>query len=470
MPQSETGCLCRYCCQRHTRNLRLAGSANSTGAAQPNLALEAKTRRMNLWNIRWLGIPYDPDPEERTFLERAQVQQEDDLVVRASVLDKRESERFFGVPLSRRGIQPVWLEITNNGTQRYRFRLASLDASYYPPLEAAFVNHFHFARRLVAFGALAWLFLPFLVVLPFKLLAARSANRRMNAYFQEQGIGWGPIKPGDTLKGFVFTSLDEGTKLFSVKLLGLGGARTFAFSIPVPGLQVDHHSRQFDDPSHAAEVVECDEVELRKRLAVQPRSTANRRGTRQGDPLNLVAIGDFDTLINGFGARWDETETISLNSCWRTSKAFLLGSTYRYSPVSSLFVNGRCQDFALQKARETINERLHLRLWITPLRFQGKPVWIGQISRDIGVRFTWRTWNLTTHKIDPDVDDARDYLLDDLLEGGHVALVAFVSGAEAAGRATPRHNLTGDRYFTDGMRAVAVFSESRMNPTLADWT
>ena len=34
-------------------------------------------------------------------------------------------------------------------------------------------------------------FLPLLVLLPFKLLAARVANRRMNAYFQEHGIGWG---------------------------------------------------------------------------------------------------------------------------------------------------------------------------------------------------------------------------------------------------------------------------------------
>jgi hypothetical protein len=425
---------------------------------------------MDLWNLPWLGIPYRPQPNERSYLGRAQVRQDEDLLVRASVLDKQESERFFGVPLARRGIQPVWLEITNNGSHLYRLRLASLDADYYPPLEAAYVNHFRLMRRLLAFGVLAWLFLPLLVLLPFKLLAARAANRRMNAYFQEHGIGWGPIKPGTTLAGFAFTSLDEGTKQLSVKLVGPAGAQAFAFSIPVPGLQVDHRSKQLDALGNSEEGVACDEPELRRRLAALPRSTANQRGTRQGDPLNLVAIGDFDTIINGFGARWDETEVLSLQSCWRTFKAFSLGSTYRYSPVSSLYVAGRCQDFALQKARETINERLHLRLWITPLRFQGKPVWIGQISRDIGVRFTLRTWNLTTHKIDPDVDDARDYLLDDLLEGGHVSLVTYVAGAEAADRTTPRHNLTGDPYFTDGLRAVAVFSESRTNPTLANWT
>jgi hypothetical protein len=424
---------------------------------------------MDLWNSRWLGIPYRPDPDEHSYLERAQVRQDDDVVVRASVLDKRESERFFGAPLARRGIQPVWVEIRNNGAQPYRLRLASLDANYYPPLEAAYVNHFRLARRLIAFGVLAWLFLPLLVLLPFKLLAARVANRRMNAYFQEHGIGWGPIKPGTTLAGFVFTSLDEGAKQFSVRLLGLAGVKDFAFSIAVPGLRVDHRNKRLDELGSSGELIECDEAELRKRLAALPRSAANRRGTRHGDPLNLVAIGDFETIINGFGARWDETEIISLNSCWRTFKAFSLGSEYRYSPVSALYVDGHCQDFALQKARETINERLHLRLWLTPLRFQGRPVWIGQISRDIGVRFTLKTWNLTTHKIDPDVDDARDYLLDSLLEGGHVSLVAYVPGVEAADRSAPRHNLTGDAYFTDGFRAVAVFCESRTNPTLANW-
>ncbi len=201
-----------------------------------------------------------------------------------------------------------------------------------------------------------------------------------------------------------------------------------------------------------------------------PRSTTNRRGSVEGDPLNLVVIGEFGTILNGFGARWDETETISFKSCGRTLNAFLRGSRYRYSPVSPLYVAGQCQDFALQKARETINQRLHLRLWITPLRFQGKPVWIGQVSRDIGVRFTLKTCNLTTHKIDPDVDDARDYVLDDLMESGRVAHVGYVTGVGAAERTAPRHNLTGDPYFTDGLRAVAVFSETRTNPTFLNWT
>nr|WP_302118453.1 LssY C-terminal domain-containing protein [Allorhodopirellula heiligendammensis] len=46
----------------------------------------------------------------------------------------------------------------------------------------------------------------------------------------------------------------------------------------------------------------------------------------------------------------------------------------------------------LQRTRHSINERLHLRLWLTPMRFEGQSVWVGQVSRDIGARLTWRTW------------------------------------------------------------------------------
>jgi LssY C-terminus len=426
---------------------------------------------MRFWQSRWLGVHYRPDPEHRPFLERKLVQQEDGLEVSVAVLADHESERFFGVALARRGIQPVWLQIANNGPHPYRLRLASLDPNYFPPLEAAYFNHFTIAKRLLAFGLLAWLFFPFLILLlPFKIFAALAANRQMNADFEEHAIGWGLIRPGMASEGFVFTTHDEGTKQLPVRLISVIGVKEFSFAVPIPGLKVDHGSKRFDELVPAADVVECDDAELRRRLEQMPRSTSNRGQTREGDPLNLVAIGDFDSILNGFGARWDETETISFQSCRRTVRAFLLGSSYRYSPVSPLYLHSRSQDFALQKARKTINQRLHLRLWLTPMRFKGKPVWIGQISRDIGVRMTWRTWNLTTHKIDPDVDDARDYVLDDLLESGRVSLVGYVGGVGPAERSAPRRNLTGDPYFTDGLRAIAMFAEGRTKPAYLDLT
>ncbi len=110
----------------------------------------------------------------------------------------------------------------------------------------------------------------------------------------------------------------------------------------------------------------------------------------------------------------------------------------------------------MQRARESIHERNHLRVWLTPLRFEGTPVWIGQISRDIGVHFTWRT--ITTHKIDPDVDETREFLLEDMAYSQSLKRFGYVGGVGAAPYDSPRGNLTGDPYFTDGRRVVMWIS------------
>jgi hypothetical protein len=125
---------------------------------------------------------------------------------------------------------------------------------------------------------------------------------------------------------------------------------------------------------------------------------------------------------------------------------------------------------ALQKARASINERIHLRLWPTELSFRMQPVWIGQVSRDIGVRFTPKTWNLTTHRIDPDVDEACDYVIDNLISARRLAAYGYVSGVEAASEDTPRNNLTGDPYFTDGNRAVMILARASTDAEYLRWS
>ncbi len=200
-----------------------------------------------------------------------------------------------------------------------------------------------------------------------------------------------------------------------------------------------------------------------------PAATTNAKDTRSGDPVNLVVVGDLETVLSAFTARWDECETITLATCWKTARAFLLGKEYRYSPVSPLHLFGRSQDIALQRIRSSINERLHLRLWLTPLRYEGHPVWVGQISRDIGVRFTTQVWNLTTHRVDPNVDESRDYLVEDLLRVERVTAVSYVAGVGPCTSEEPKRNLTGDPYYTDGQRAVVFLSQSRTTPEYVAW-
>ena len=115
----------------------------------------------------------------------------------------------------------------------------------------------------------------------------------------------------------------------------------------------------------------------------------------------------------------------------------------------------------MQRARASgISQRNHLRLWLAPYRVDGKPVWVGQISRDIGVRLTTRSPFLTTHKVDPDVDEAREYLLQDLLLSSSLGRWGLVAGVGEALQSAPRENLTGDPYFTDGRRLVLFLSDT----------
>ena len=92
------------------------------------------------------------------------------------------------------------------------------------------------------------------------------------------------------------------------------------------------------------------------------------------------------------------------------------------------------------------------------MRFEGQPVWIGQISRDIGVRFTTKT--ITTHKIDANVDETREFLIEDLFYSQALSKIGYVEGVGAAPYEEPRGNLTGDPYFTDGLRVVMWVSDS----------
>ena len=153
------------------------------------------------------------------------------------------------------------------------------------------------------------------------------------------------------------------------------------------------------------------------------------------------------------------TETIHGNEVWKTIKSSVFGNKYRTSPVSPLYVFGRPQDIAFQKARKTINERNHLCLWRTPWLYKGKHVSIGQISRDIGVKFTLKSPTISTHKVDADVDEARGYLLQDLVFSQHVKKWGYVQGVSKTRLDENRENLT------DGLRVVLMLTEE---PTTID--
>jgi hypothetical protein len=160
---------------------------------------------------------------------------------------------------------------------------------------------------------------------------------------------------------------------------------------------------------------------------------------------------------------WDLTEIVGLGSTWRTVASSLFKSAYRTSPVSPLYLFDRSQDVALQKARGNVDERNHLRLWRASVTHRGMPVWVGQISCDVGVKLSSKT--MVTHKIDPEVDQARRYLWLDLISSPGIKKVGLTRGVGRAGRDAPRYNYTRDPYVTDGLRIVLFPGEE---PTMLD--
>ena len=379
---------------------------------------------------------FSPQPLDQVpFMERAVTQVKGEVTVTAAVLSKEETEQLFDLDLYGKGIQPLWLEIENETTEDYWFVRRGLDPHYFAPLEVAYMNHKMFSN---------------------------DANTQMNRYFYNHALGV-HIPPGGTQSGFFFTNLDEGTKSFSVDLWATDNQiRSYTFFIPVPGLKIDHRDIDFDAIYSSEEILRYtaeQENEFKKALEALPCCTKTKDGTEMGDPLNLVILGKekSEDVYHAFmRAGWDETETIYTGSAFQTGISALFGADYRYSPVSALYVFGRPQDAAFQKARRSIHLRNHLRLWLTPIIYDGYEVWVGQISRDIGVRFTTRT--ITTHKIDPDVDEAREFLVEDLAYSGGLKKNAYIKGVGPASIDTPRHNLTGDPYFTDGYRTVMWLS------------
>jgi hypothetical protein len=377
---------------------------------------------------------YSPSPNptrDVPFLLRAETQSREGITVKAVVLSDHESEEIFGVNLARGGVQPVWVRIENRTDTPFSLLFVAMDSNYFSPNEAAYMNRVPFAFSL---------------------------NELIDQYFQEQAFD-GYIPPGSASEGFVYTNIDPGIKFVNVTLYGPKRIESFPFLFEVPGITTDYQRVDFEKLHSYNEAVNIeDEEELHRALENLPCCTQKKDGSGRNDPINFILIGDPDDIFPALIYRgWDVTEPITFSSGLRAFKSFFSGARYRTSPMSSLFFYKRGQDMGLQKARSTIHERNHLRLWLAPMKYRGKDIWIGAISRDIGSYFTWRTWWGTAHAIDPDIDEAREYLMQDLVFSQAVSKIGYLDGVGIATQDNPHRNFMKQPYWTDGKRVVFLF-------------
>lgn len=233
----------------------------------------------------------------------------------------------------------------------------------------------------------------------------------------------------------------------------------FGFALPLPDGEFDYERLDTAHTYSATKLPDLDTEELRLAIEQLPCCATDVDGEDNADPLNVIIVGESVDLLNALSrSGWSFTHRITLDSVARLVGSALQGEAYPVASVSSLYAFGRKQDFALQRARRSIARRNHMRFWLAPFTHRGRQVWVGQISRDIGIKLSAKSPSLTTHIIDPEVDLAREYLLHSLLAEGFVERFGFAKGGMAAPRTQPALNLTGDPYFSDGMRLVIMLS------------
>ncbi len=373
---------------------------------------------------------FNPQPlNERPFRERATVQTQNGVRVLAAVLSAKETQSVFGLSLYKKGIQPVWLEIENNTRNHMWFAPLSVDRDYFSPLEVAYLYHAGHTQ---------------------------AAKQNMDRFFHRHAMRK-PISPQTVRSGFVFTNVEMGTKAFNVEVIGEDKkVRSFTFLIPVAGFKVDYREVDFEKLYADHEKIDVGTPQaLKRRIEALPCCTTGADGTRNADPINVVIIGKgADILYALLRSGWDETASTDTYD-----PLAQLPWEFRHQPVMPLYLFDRSQDAAFRKSRSTLNERNQLRLWLSPFTTNGQPVWVGQISRII------RPVAIEKFSIEPDVDEARDYLLQDLWYAQGLLRYGYVRLSEVATLSDPRQSLHGDDYFTDGMCLVVWVSNE---PTSLD--
>ena len=349
--------------------------------------------------------------------------------VTVAVPSAADTQQLFGTDLYASHVQPVWIKVENQTGQDLIMLRHAVDDAYISPAEAAYLRH----------------------------AGSKQTKREMDVFFQEMEFA-NPIEAGTTVSGYVFTNLDEGFKNINVDLLGDDLLLNFNFAAKIPGLNADFEYVDLDALYDEFENIE-DVAAFQERLRREPCCTVNKAGTKEGDPLNIVFVGNREAIWSALVRQgWHATEVNHMKSAMKTTRSFFFGSQYLYSPISPLYLYGRSQDVGIQKARNSISRRNHMRLWRAPYNFQGQEVYVGQISRDIGVKFQKRT--ITTHAIDPYVDHTRDGLMGDLAYSEGLSGVGYVSGSRVSTEEDTYYNLTPDPYYSDGYRAVFFFSEA----------
>ena len=174
-----------------------------------------------------------------------------------------------------------------------------------------------------------------------------------------------------------------------------------------------------------------------------------------GDMVNFVLIGSEKQVQDALAAaNWHVADTSTPGS---VAKAILMATQkedYLQMPMSQLYLFGRVQDFGYEEAEPyaMVASRHHFRIWKSTATYNGKPVWAGAGTHDIGFEKDQRNGKVT-HKIDPAVDGERDNIGESLEQAGQVRMMTYFTPSNPVQESK---NATGGGFHSDG-RVLVIF-------------
>jgi hypothetical protein len=348
--------------------------------------------------------------------ERAITQTQEQIAISASVPGSEEAEAIFGIPIYKRGIQAVWLEIVNNSQKRVRFAPTALDPEYFSPLEVAYMHRNGFTKE-----------------------ARAQMDRRL--YFSSMPR---QIPAGETRSGYVYTHASPGTKSFNIDLFSEDSLYSFAFFIDVPGFVPDHAAVDFDNLYESGEVFDYTLSDLREGLAKIPFTTSDQTGEKPGLPVGLVLVGSGTDLLKALlRAGWHESPKVQ--------------DPDQLAKAHYLF--GRMPDAVFRIQRTSEKDRNELLLWLAPLRIDGELIWLAQANHFIGQR-TQLEQVIFGARFDPNIDEGRDYFMQNIWYSQSMEQMGWIAINEAISIENTQLDFNEAEYFTDGYVNVIWMSGS----------
>jgi hypothetical protein len=192
-----------------------------------------------------------------------------------------------------------------------------------------------------------------------------------------------------------------------------------------------------------------------------------RIGDKQGDPgdmVNFLVLGDEEQMKQVFtSAGWVKVDADVRSTILAGALASFSKESYLTMPMSPLYLFGRQQDYGWAHAEPitVVASRNHLRIWKAPYTVNGRMLWVGAATHDIGFERDERN-NGITHKIDPNIDAERDYVEKTLSSTGFVAEVLHFTPPNPLIEA---HTATGGTFRSNGQVLILRLSEAPATTT-----